>query len=359
MSGHRVLVGLGTLIAAIAVCVTVLFFDIYRPLSTTSGLRVAGTELGDVWLSRNHACQILVENCSNRPVDLLDIKASCTCASVIPRHMTIPAQSKRNLKLVLDLWPRSRGPSIPKSSVYSVNFYPVLSQYRARSPWVVRAQVKSVFRHCPETVELGNVLASHEGVRQVVATFSVGTYSVIKSIDCIVRNTAFSADVKKKEGSDTEFEIAISRTEDLVPGFFRIPVQVRAVSASLPEHGVSLEIFLDGRAIPDISVTPSVVSLGYCWVGETHEEDCTLRSMRGVPFVAHPVGNSRNNESLAVCVDIVPTIGSAAICHLRISPTRPGDIDRTVSIPIVQSGRQALVQIRMLGHALPTQKETK
>lgn len=240
---------------------------------------------GEVWEDKKFVWELPIENRQEHEVTVKDFVTTCTCTTVEPRSLTIPAGESRALHLTLDL--TAERSKLPESEWrdFEVWVRPVLDKSNQRQAgedvWKVRGRVRTAIRFEQTVLDFGR----HSEAAQPLSPQKV----LVTSFVPLQSLTAFanSDKVRVQVVSDPaapgrQYELTVSVLElPTGPIQYQIDVFPR-LGDGTSVVGKSLPV--SGRIVSDIQASPSEATFGARSVGETAEELLTLQSLTNRRF---------------------------------------------------------------------------
>jgi hypothetical protein len=245
-----------------------------------------GLELGDVWETDRHLAIIRIHNGGKAQRELLDIRASCACAGLEPRRVTIPAGETREIRVQLNLRPRSDENRAVSSRSFSLPIWareqatdgPSVERY-----WVVRAKVSSAFRRVP-SAEFGRrseVIQSVGGL--IVPIVSAQELERIN----VVPSPSFMAEIRRTS-SDGDWDLKVKPKPGLTRGLYAEEILLEPELRGgqlLPAVAVPASL----SVVSDFEVVPEIIQSGSCEAGTVTSNRVELRSLTGRSFTVEQI----------------------------------------------------------------------
>ncbi len=204
-----------------ALCLSLLgalgYFVFYKKEagSTTSNrylslnLAPQSLEMGNVWETHAHVHRMTIENVSDAAVSISSFALSCSCTTIEPKSLDIPAREKRVITATVDLTPKNAKDQDAESFPFSFSITPILVGSSARQDsWVVKGSVRPVLRCDPPKAYLGVVST----LADAVTPFAVNVSSKVplKEIVASIAGNRFGATVVKNDLRTQKYVVLVS-----------------------------------------------------------------------------------------------------------------------------------------------------
>lgn len=270
--------------------------DANRPSDNSAGaLFVApdSLELGDVWEESSFPWPVEIENRSTRDIEVKEFGHSCTCTSVDPPSLVVPAGEKCTVRLTLSLTPK-RSDDMRLEAEFEEFLLPRLAgglPANSSVRWKIHGRVHRVLHLEKPVLDFGRIPESAQplGTR----TSAVSTLVPVSRVEVKCNSPSFRASVCRRKDQADQFSVSVTPAEKLPVGPFHCDVtlsarledgqQVRAGTLRV-EGTVIKNLRVEGRIISDIDVTPPTVVFGARAIGEEASETVTIFSYSGKQF---------------------------------------------------------------------------
>lgn len=242
-------------------------------------------ELGTVWESSQHVHALTIRNTRDRPLKVIQLRASCTCSSVNPDSFEVPANGEVTVQLTLDLMLKKPDGLDPgKSWTFAVTLSPDIERVSSelRDPvWTLTGTVRPALNVDTTRVHFGT---KSEDALPVEATFPVTAEIPLKefTVALDILSPGWEAEVQATSISGG-YEVRVRTPERMPIGTADCLIRLTAVSQS-GETLPSKTIRVTGVISNDVTASPPSIVLGAREVGSECEEVIFLESLTGKPF---------------------------------------------------------------------------
>jgi hypothetical protein len=296
---------------AVAVCFSGgYWFRAVRQLYETpnAGLVVSrdALDFGEQWVQNALLWKIAIHNPTARDIEVTNLRASCTCASLAPRQFVVPAGATVDVEATLDLTTRDpKLVELPRRQ-FVAEFFPefvAATPPTRQVPWRVVGTVRSavLIRHTLQFEE-GSLI---RGDRFISKTIDVSCHEELSRLDVHCDSTYARAVVERLAHARRKFLLRVTPNEQLPAAWHEFDLSVTPTT----QGGQRLPPLTVRTIVPvvhDVRALPSLVSLGVVRVGEPVTGAVVLQSRKRLPFnVAHiPSGKTpvhvQSNETASV-----------------------------------------------------------
>ncbi len=315
--------------------------------------------IGDVWEDNHFNWVIPVQNKYNKDINVKKILASCSCVSIEPKQVEIPAGKSVDLRLVFDLTGRSMEQVGLKERPFEIAVLPLMAtsdKIQHRNGWTMRGRIHSRITVNPLALYIGNVRKG-----EATATESVIVEAHIPIKDLLLDYNEKELIIKKKQFlEDKEMKrylLEVSISDDMPIGSFKKAIKIRVVGADGKRYP-GTQFYVEGVALGDIEAIPPQLVLGCGSLKGSLAKEIVLRSYRGATIkvddvlipsqdlTVQPINTSASSCRGYEVTQKVTKIGDQSsiikiICHSTHDP-RPV----TLKIPVSYRGlpeRMAMV----------------
>lgn len=245
-------------------------------------------ELGTVWEQDAFPWTFVIRNSSSHDVAISRFVASCTCVSVNPESLRIPAKGRAQITLLLNL---SGAEAVETNQIHRpihVDVRPIIAKHKQglESPvWRFRARVRRAFDVAPRTISLspGNDGSLVEGTRFEPIRVAARALHAFQRVSVICDSTAVAAEIGHSADTDGLFDIRVSCIHPLQRGPIRFTVWVCGTLAR-GSPGGKTPIYFSGNVEGDVVASPRYLYLGVAPRATEIERQVILLSQRHKPF---------------------------------------------------------------------------
>lgn len=307
------------------------------------GLVVAPADLdfGTVWEQPAYRHTFVVTNPTDRPIEVMEIKAGCDCTEVTPKAFTLRPRGEQEIALTLNL---SKYVGRQASRPFGTKLLLLTSLLPAGRAveWAVTGEVKAN----PILISGGPVTASDKPLidfgddpefgqppRSREMDVSLAEDSPFSTLRATCLGPAGAADLRPLQRR--RWELSVKSPTDAPPGAFEFIVRLEAADDGGAKPFQDIKVI--GRASGDLAAWPSQLNFGAVEVGSSSREYVTVASRSGTPFrVDHidvpndtrvtPSPDQVSDGSRTFLVErVVTSVGSRAdqiLFHLEANNTR-------------------------------------
>ncbi len=256
---------------------------------------MSGLQFGEVWEDTAFPWTLQVHNTGRKPIRIASFSHSCSCATIEPRSLVIPAGETHELKLTIDLADTDVGSDEPTRQ-FRLQLWPQLELGGSvRYEWTVRGVVRKPVRLGQKWLDVGEVPEGNQPILPKRAT--VKALIPLRQLTVSCTSSAFQAVVRHRPGDLSVFDLEVAPCRTLPPGPIKFDI---VVVPELPD-GKRLSpkrLPVVGYILSDIKASPPEGVFGARSVGETVEETVTLHSLTGQTFAVS--GVTAEGEGLSV-----------------------------------------------------------
>jgi hypothetical protein len=254
--------------------------------------------LGCVWEDKSFPWTITLRNPTSGDVEIVSIAASCSCVSVQPQSLTVPARKSARVQLTFDLTRRKpRERDAPVRDV-DVTVVPIIRNRPVqRLGWTIRGQVRRAITFQPQSLEFGETLV--RGYDFPSTTVTLAAHTSLTDLAAICDPPCGAARLSKSSCAAHEaIELTVHPNKDLPTGraTFQVILRSRAVDArKIPD------VFLPVGAtvVEDIQAIPARIPLGARPIGAIIEESIVISSRHGEVFTVEHIDFPGSTTAIA------------------------------------------------------------
>jgi hypothetical protein len=263
---------------AAAYSVGVFFHQIAPP---NEGLTIPDSYLdfGDVWEDPGFRWKLLLENPTEKNIQISRFESSCTCLSIQPKSIVISPGERAFVEMTLDLaFKHAEEADLPIRD-FTVRIIPYV---RGGLPnlqgWVVRGRVRSPIKMSPRSIYFWQELA--DGGPIAPKRVTITSHLPVQGLEILSESQFISTKLSKKANDPQAFELDVFPPSSLPSGPFTFAIFVYAIrpdGTRLPPSSLQVSGFFQGW----IEALPSHIAFGPRRKGEKVEETILLRSSMG------------------------------------------------------------------------------
>jgi hypothetical protein len=315
-------------------------------LVANEGLVVAEHSLrfDEAWVGSTFDRVVTIANPTAKEVIIDSFATSCSCLGVEPPDVTIPPGGQADIRLKINLAPE-KVESTPEGKDLTVVVVPrIRDALPQQEGWVVRGQVRHLFRLSPAHVQLSEVIEGQVApVARVVARPAVQ----LRSLKATCAADQAAVEVVPGGSASEEYRVGV-RVRPRSPGPFRFEVTLTPAAergGPLPDVRFPVE----GVVLPRVQPLPQALLLAARPVGEVVSEQVVLTSLSGDAFEVRGFEVSADD----LRVEAIPESGGKTF---RVSQriAKPGEqVGKATFQVSMRDGQQATVPLEVRYVGLP------
>jgi hypothetical protein len=198
---------------------------------------------------------------------------SCSCLSIEPQSLSIPARGSASLQLSLDLTKKTPDEINLDVRDFSAHIVPVVLGESVQKQWTITGRVREAIHCNPEFVYFGDKLIKGD---QYKAQFvDVTTCLDLRNIEILSVPPAVSVDVARKDSG--HYQLAIHPHSDLTIGPFKSVLILRPIGLDGAKKGEAV-VTVEGVVVADIQAMPSAIAFGSRRLNDEATESVIIRS---------------------------------------------------------------------------------
>jgi hypothetical protein len=249
-----------------------------RKQISTDGLFVSERDLafGEVWEQKAFVWTLPVHNSSGTDVTISGFGASCTCVSIEPHSLVIPAGTSRQIKLTLDLTRRPRGQRPTRSRTFTARVVPriVSSNTAQQAGWTLEGQIRTAFTGLPTLLAFDKPLVKGDAYEPLSTTLRAD--DSVSNVQARCEPPIASVTVRRAGTSGHEFMLEATPHPAVEAGLFKCDIVIQPLrEAGEPLPSTLLPV--QGIILSPIQVHPPSLFLGPKPVGITDAESSRTR----------------------------------------------------------------------------------
>lgn len=269
--------------AVVVSCIWAWILGVAARREDNTGLTVSEEylNLGEIWEESDAHWTFTVQNKSDKDIDVKEFLVSCSCITVEPKSVKIPAGQSVDVRLVLDLTSR-RDEEVGlnerpfKASILAL-FFSGETQYKRE--WAIQGRVKSRITTNPHVLDVG---IRRRG--EAAATHSVAVIAHVPVKDVMLNYDRRMLKVKTTQltrgGEPKRFLMELNISDDFSAGPFNLPIDIQVLDANgATRQGTQFHV--NGIGIEDIESVPSQLVLGCGTLNALLSREIVLRSYGG------------------------------------------------------------------------------
>ena len=240
-------------------------------------------DFGEVWVQDKFQWTLPITNTSSEPVEVLEFRASCNCASIEPPSLLLAPGETVDVHLTLDLTTRNPEEAAKESRPFSVRIAPLINSGLAQyTGWEIQGQVRRPLLLDPPALDFPEgSLVRNEGF--ACRSVRVDSALPLKELRARCDETMARIEVEQLSDGPSQFSVTICPSTTLPIGRTEFSVMLEGVTKQgniLP--AISLPVSV--QVIADVYTVPEIVALGGIRVGEEITETVVLHSRRNRSF---------------------------------------------------------------------------
>lgn len=257
-------------------------------------------DLGEVWEQDGFTWELPVRNVTTADIRIERIANSCSCTSVEPKSLVVPAGQTRTVRLTISL--REKQPSARPAGQardFSVKLWPTVQGasvgLEGLGSWTLRARVKTLLRTEPRSIDFGrnSFLVQPLNPRQVTVEAAIPLRSLSATID----DPRLSTEVRPDPTGPNRYVVMVHPGRQMSVGSIR--GSIRLVPRGRGDEALpSQELPVVGQILNDVQASPPQVAFGIRRVGEEVDDTVFLSSLTGSTFTVKSVKTSSPSQKV-------------------------------------------------------------
>ncbi|MBC7967330.1 MAG: DUF1573 domain-containing protein [Fuerstia sp.] len=309
-------------------------------------------DLGSLWAQDRYRVEIPVRNSGATELKLVDISASCTCTTVDPKSLTVPAGSTGTFHTELDLVSyRPQDYQVPTRTTEAGIIALASSGERpVKLSWKLRATVRNAIGLNPIIVVNDPVVVGADAPAQSVQIVEhIPLRRIIASCD----PAKAEVDVAHAPGEGGLSKLNIRLKPRETPGTFEFPVMLTPVAVEEGTTIPPLTIQVRGRVVEDIYAVPSSLVLGVIRDGEHFEGEFVLASRQSHAFEIEKIEIS--DPSIQAALDESGRSPESTRIRIASGSFPAGKVKASITISAFDTitERQMRIVVPVTGYILP------
>lgn len=305
-------------------------------------------DFGEVLEDEKFGWTIQITNPGTEDLHVRDFSSSCTCTSITPESLVIPAGESRAVRLTLDLTHNTSNATPEETRDFTVYLAPVLDGEPPRrlDNWTLRGKVRPVLRLERASVDFG-----HTGeFEQPLTVQRVTTHASLplERIEASCNSVDFTARMQRSGDDPARFVLSVQPSKELPVGPFSGRVTLHCFTKAAGPICVKSLPF-SGTILSDLQASPPALGFGVRRVGETLEETVTLTSRTRRRFRVQAVEVQGDGFSAERINSAAPTAPSFCVKAAILSE---GDVEGRFRAVAEYDGlgrRELLIPLRYRG----------
>ncbi len=239
-------------------------------------------DFGEVWEAKQFHRELTIENQAGEDRAIAGFAMSCSCLSVKPDSLVVPAGKAARIRLTLDLTSRQLEERDAVDRPFRVQLVPQIEGGLPRAMgWTIHGRVRNVLAPSQVTVRFGDTLI--RGSPFSPRTLTLRAQMPLKEVRVEGQPKGVSIRVEQVQSGAPIYRLTIQPQANLSAGPFSESLDLVGVTPQgRTVWGATLQV--DGKVLEDIQAIPPSLSLGARKVGETVQSEVFLRSASGKAF---------------------------------------------------------------------------
>jgi hypothetical protein len=233
-------------------------------------------DIGEVWENPAFKWEVPIENHTTKDIHIDGFLPSCTCLSIEPPSLVVPARESATVTLTLNLMLTSRKNADLQSKEVDVGFAPHLSEgLPSHAGWMLTGRVRRVLKLEPRTIYFETGLV--RGQPFTAQSVQVTSFAPLEKLAAQCDPLHGTVVVERRAGTADAFHVAVTPRANLPAGPFRFEVMLEPKSggnATLP----TVTIPVEGKIVEDIQAVPDFLLFGAQQTGTSGKQTVILRS---------------------------------------------------------------------------------
>ncbi len=251
---------------------------------------------GEVWEQKHFSHALLIENKTDEPIDLTDIKASCSCTKVLEPNLPIPAGETVEIPLEIDFTKSSA-----KTTNEALESFEVIITARILNgdgpplSWTLTGQVKSF-----AIIPVRELFVGQKGVYEPFEPRAFELFTKIPELKIIAfcdKEHALAAAIPDKvDKSKYSIQVDTRRSSNI--GRFEFPLIIQGIFPD-GKRTNAIRIPVVGKVTGDIEVIPGQLIFVPAPVGAQRQKTIRMRSASDTPFEVEYLLPAKSNVTAA------------------------------------------------------------
>jgi len=233
---------------------------------------------GEVWEDPAFIWSLPIHNGTDNDVEIAGFtKSCCSCATVEPASLTIPARGIAEVRVTLDLRSARVEPDVAARD-FKVTVRPWVTRWTGmQAGWTVQGKVKRPFAIDPPLVDFEESLVRGQAFAPRSAVITCGPEVIELTAQC--DSPFFAAKVKPDPHNPRRFRLEAQVRKEIPAGPFNQLFRLEGVTRD--EHFKPKTVLaVRGTVVEEIHAVPSVLMFGGQRVGTIATDIVLLRSAR-------------------------------------------------------------------------------
>lgn len=240
-------------------------------------------DIGAVWTQQALCRSLPIRNPTSEDNRVLEFGSSCSCLSVEPKSLLVPAGGTVTVLVTIDLTPKTTSEANSFARDFRMTLVPrIQNSQLLAGGWTIHGYVRSPITPSTQLIHFGDGLILGKPFPSQVIELTAHVPLGRLHADC--PSSFATATVFPQKGSQsTKYRLTISPKENLPEG----PFSFRLILTATDVTGTELPnmIFLvKGEVAPDVQAYPKMLLFGATPIGQPRIETILLRSSRGERF---------------------------------------------------------------------------
>lgn len=290
-------------------------------------------DFGEVWLQRTLRWKLPIHNRSSRAIHLESINASCSCTSISPMPLTIPAGSTVQVEAVLDLTAGTTDGFAEEYRDLTIDLVPQTKELLPEQiRWQLTGRIRAPYRISPPQILFSKSIV--RGQTPSAETAEIISRIPLKSLEASCTIAGAIVTLTRDEELPSRFLLSVRPADSLPAGSFRLPIELNGVTKT-GEVLPPVRVLATGQLVNDIYAIPATVDFGITQVGKQHQETVTFQSRTGVEFQIDKIRPS--DPRLRVEAVATEQISNRREIRIVAAYDKPGEYAGQVQISLLTS----------------------
>lgn len=276
--------------------------------------------------------RVKIKNLYKQPIQISSVTTSCSCTQAEIEKRTLGSLEEAELIISIDTKRFMR----QKNTTVTVNFG---GDHVATVRYPISVYIRTDVVLTPGSASFGRVDQGEKADRKLTLTYAGRPDWSVQSVETDHRDLSAKVIETARENGTVNYDITITAKSSLPIGDFRGQITLITDDANNPK----VPILVEGSVVPDIIITPSVVSLGVMNPGESKDVNIVIRGKK--PFAITDITCEAKDLAQLIAPESMKNVH---VVPIRITPSsQTGTLDEEFTVKI--EGRKEPLTFKAYG----------
>lgn len=253
-------------------------------------------DFGEVWEQKHFSHRLLIKNTTDQPIDLTDIKSSCSCTRILEPNLSIPARDSIEIPLEIDFTKSSA--KVTNEALESFEVMITARILNSEGPplsWTISGQVKSF-----AIVSIRELYVGEKGVYEQFEPRAFELFTKTPEIKIIAfcdKEHAIAAAIPDTVDK-AKYSIQVDTRRRSSIGRFEFPLIIQGIFPD-GKRTNPIKIPVVGNVTGDIEVIPNRLVFVPAPVDAQRQKTIRMRSASKTPFEVEYLLPAKSNVTAA------------------------------------------------------------